>query len=394
VSRTADGTLLAPCQPGASTPTVGRSILTRALAISAALALALLLAGCTQRDQGTPDARSSLPAGHPQRPPPARYEVCASLTGLSPAETRPVRLWGLRLLPRGPLLEAEGASAPGRVAIAALADTKEASPANLAQLERLADQLVRSEVTAVAVLGGLDPAFEGIRELLGRLKGVAPVLALPGDRESKSGFVAAAAAHAPQVVDLTKVRAIATPIASLIAVPGYHLPHHLLAREQGCSYGEREIEALIGLAHQLPQPRLLLAHGPPRGEGPRAVDRSFGEVNIGDPLLRRLMEQGEIPFGLFAHVHEATGQATTLQGSPVPEMTWSESLLLNVGSADAVPHEDLRGRWSRGSAAIVEIEGSRARYRMIQLAGGPLATDEPRSGAPVGGRFDPTDPLR
>jgi hypothetical protein len=66
-------------------------------------------------------------------------------------------------------------------------------------------------------------------------------------------------------------------------------------------------------------------------------------------------------------VHESAGRATTLDERPVGEGEWSDSLLLNVGSADSVPHEDLAGRWSRGSAALVELEGERARYRMVSL---------------------------
>jgi hypothetical protein len=96
-----------------------------------------------------------------------------------------------------------------------------------------------------------------------------------------------------------------------------------------------------------------------------AVDRAFGEVNIGDPMLRDLMEEGDVAFGVFGHVHESAGRATTLAGKVVPEGTWSSSLLVNVGAADAVPHEDLRGRWSTGTAAIVELRRGRARYRML-----------------------------
>jgi hypothetical protein len=202
--------------------------------------------------------------------------------------------------------------------------------------------------------------------VLERFKGL-PLLGLPGDRESRSGFQAAMDALEKDAVDLTRVRGIQFPGASVVGVPGYFLYHQLLAREQGCSYDEHDIVALTRLARGLPLPRLLLSHGPPRGRGAASVDRAFGDVNIGDPLLRRLMEQAEVRFGLFAHVHESAGHATTLDERPVREMTWSDSLLLNVGSADAVAHEDLAGRWSRGTAALVELRSGKARYRMIHL---------------------------
>jgi Icc-related predicted phosphoesterase len=249
--------------------------------------------------------------------------------------------------------------------IGALADTKEALPATLAQLDRLTEQFRRHGVQAIVVLGGIDRTYEGIRAVLDRLQRVATVLALPGDRESRSGFQAAARAFPNRVVDLVRVRAVVLPGLSIIGVPGYHLPHHLMAKEQGCSYDAPEIDDIADRSRALPGPRLLLAHGPPRGSGRLAVDRAFGQVNIGDPLLRRLLARGRVTLGLFGHVHESAGRATTLEGSPVKPLTWSRSLLLNVGSADSVPHQDLKGRWWRATAAVVEVRGGRARYRMI-----------------------------
>ena len=344
-------------------------------AAGAALALALLAAaaGCPRKQPATPpDAKAHAPDAPG---PAARYERCAGVT--PDREPPPAHLFGLKLVPRGALLAARRESAPPRrIALGVLGDTKEALPTTLERLRRLLRRFHKAGVSATVLLGGIDPTFEGVREILGVLKEGGPVLALPGDRASRSGFQAAAEAYASRVVDLSRVRAIATPWLGMVAVPGYYLPHHLLAGEQGCSYDADDIRALVGLARELPAPRLLLAHGPPRGAGEVAVDRAFGQVNIGDPLLRRLMSEAKIRFGLFAHVHESSGHATTLDGAPVSEMVWSDSLLLNVGSADSVPHEQLGGGWSRGSAAIFEVRGERARYHMIDLSRLPAASEE------------------
>lgn len=331
----------------------------------------LLLAACPDREKTRPkpDAAVAVKPDTKAPAPGPRYESCAGLT----AEKLPgsVAIFGLRLVPRDgdAVLRPESPAPAGRrLALGVLGDTKEALPKTLDQLDRLVAWFRVMGVSAVVVLGGIDTTFEGIRDILGRLQRLGPVLALPGDRESRSGFQAAAEAY-PRVVDLTRVRALSCPrLVGLIAVPGYHLPHHLHAREQGCSYDEVAIRALVPLARELPAPRVLVAHTPPRGQGARAVDRAFGKVNIGDPKLSRLMREAKIPFGLFAHVHESAGHATTLAGEPVPERTWSPSLLLNVGSADSVPHEDVEGRWSRGTAALFELEKGRARYRMVDLA--------------------------
>ena len=295
----------------------------------------------------------------------ARFEACARQSAAERAPA-PLRWAALELRARDGVLEPTVRQAtPSRLLLGVLADTKEALPATLENVARLVGRLRALGATGVLVLGGLDQRFEGIRAVLEKLHGL-PVMGLPGDRESRSGWQAAVEGLQPRGVDLTRVRAVILPGASLIGVPGYHLPHHLFAKEQGCSYSREDLLALTPVALRLPGPRLLVAHGPPRGQGSAAVDRAFGEVNIGDPLLRELMRQGDIRFGVFAHVHEAAGHATTRDGRPVAEGAWSEELLLNVGSADSVPHDDLQGRFSRGTAALLEISGSRARYQMLR----------------------------
>lgn len=273
----------------------------------------------------------------------------------------------LELRPRGEVLEPASRQPAARLVIGALGDTREALPETLSQVEQLVQALRRGGATAVVVLGGLDTTFEGTRAVLQRISGVLPVVALPGDRESRSGWQAAMDALGARGADLTRGRGLVVPGGSMVGVPGYFLPHHLFAREQGCSYDARDLDRLAALARRLPPPRLLLSHGPPRGQAPHSVDRAFGGINLGDPRLRALMESAQIRFGLFAHLHESAGHATTLDDRPVPEMVWSDSLLLNVGSADSVPHETLDGSWSGPTAALLELDGGRGRYRMIHL---------------------------
>jgi len=354
------------------------------------LAAALLLTACPRE---RPTAHDATPTKRPDLSVPvARYEHCTTRTANKPLS--PVRLFGAELTPAtgSAVLRARSAPAGHRMVLGVLGDTREALPATLEQLQRLAQQFRRASVSAVVVLGGIDTSFEGIKQVLAPLRAAGPVLALPGDRESRSGFCAAA--ETERATDLVRVRALDVGWIGLVAVPGYHLPHHLMAREQGCSYDDPDIRGLLDLVQQLPALRLLVAHGPPRGEGAQAVDRALGQVNIGDPLLRRLMQEAQIGFGLFAHVHESVGHATTVDGARVRPMTWSSSLLLNVGAADSVPHENLDGSWSRGNAAIVELTdrcgvcGSGApdstacacaRYRMLDLA--RLPRENPDAGA-------------
>jgi hypothetical protein len=272
----------------------------------------------------------------------------------------------MMLEPRGARLQSIGGT--GRAVtlkLGVLSDTKEALPETLAQLDQLAALFRREEVTAIVVLGGIDPTFEGIRLVLTHLQVAGPIIALPGDRESLSGWQAAMEALGRGGVDLTRITSLSLAGMGIVGVPGYFLHHHLLAQEQGCSYNADDIDEVIDRVQGLPPMRVLFSHGPPRGERETAVDLAFGGVHIGDPQLHRLMQEGHVAFGIFGHVHEAVGHATTLSGQVVSPMVWSDSLLLNVGSAEAIPHEDLAGQWWQGTAAMVELTEKKARYRML-----------------------------
>lgn len=331
------------------------------------LVLPLLCFGCPRgqmRGEAAIDASAPKSAAHTPRP----FQHCLGSTTFSGESFKPVWIGADQVFPNGGILRSKKKASPGdSLVLGVLSDTKEALPATLRGLDALAERFTKASVAAIVVLGGIDPSFEGTKTVLSHLAKTAPVLALPGDRESRSGFQAAVQNAGARVIDLVRFRAVVLSAASLIGIPGYYLPHHLLAKEQGCSYDEKDLKNLIPLAKELPAPRLLLSHGPPLGSGPQAVDWAFGRVNIGDPQLRELMSRAGIQFGLFGHVHESTGHATALDGSPVSPSSWSTSLLLNVGSADSVPHENLDGTWSSGAAAIVEIADGKARYRMLSI---------------------------
>jgi hypothetical protein len=364
-----------------------------------ALALLLLLPGCPQRKQPRPPD-SAVKPDVSTRASTGRFEACTRRGG----QAKPIMLERYKLKARGDVLWAAPAlmarAKETRITLGLLADTKEALPATLARLDQISAHFKRRGVQAIVVLGGVAKSYQGVRAVLERLQRVAPVLALPGDRASREGFSAAAEAFPGRVVDLIKVRAVVLPGLTLVGVPGYHLHHHLLAKEQGCGYDGADLDALSKLVGTLPGPRILLAHGPPRGAGPLAVDRAFGQVNIGDPLLRRLMSGGSVgpgaslSLGVFGHVHESAGHATTSSGAVVRPTAWSNTLLLNVGSADSVPHQDLRGRWSRGSAAIIEVLGGRARYRLVRPVQPPGAVPRPTPApsAPAPAKTAPAPP--
>ncbi len=326
-----------------------------------------LLPACKQ-----PQINSTRAAARPgpvARTAPAKYERCARVDPAAASKVQPITVAGVKLSVRGSVLRYSGKPPSRRLVLGVLGDTRAASPDTLARLGPLVRRFKQEGAAAVALLGGVDGSYEGVRAVLARLQqGGLPVLALPGDRASRGGFSGAVENVGAGVVDLIRVRAVVHPGASLLGLPGYYRAHHLLAGAQGCSYDGADLERLATLSAGLPGPRVLLSHGPPRGQGPEAVDRAFGGVNVGDARLGSLIRRGKISVVLCAHVHESGGRATTVDGAPVKPGAWSPSLVLNVGAADATPHQDLSGAWSTGTAALVEFEGGQARFRMIEIS--------------------------
>lgn len=347
--------------------------MSRALLLLAALLLALGPApGCRKSRQpagSPPDKGAAAPDRGPRRPAPTRYEACARLEPPPAGKVKPITLGGVRLVPDGPVLRPapdQPRSAGQHLVLGVLGALHRADAKNLARLRAVRDHLVGQGAQGIVVLGGLDPEYQGIRALLGALHGLVPLLALPGELESRSGFSGALENLGAGVVDFTLVRAVLHPAATLVGVPGYHLVHHLTARQQGCSYDGLDLAELAALARDLPRPRVLLAHGPPRMSGPHALDRAFGGINAGDPLLTRLLQDGGFSHGFFSHLHESAGRSLTSGAGPLA--AGIGALLLNVGSADATPHQHLDGTTSRGTAALVTLSMGWATHRIIDLA--------------------------
>jgi hypothetical protein len=262
------------------------------------------------------------------------------------------------------------------ITVGLVADVKELLPATRANLERFARVFRSERARAVVALGGLGSTEEEIARVLAIFKVAdAPVFALPGDREPEAAFhagVARAKSGGLDVTDLAEVRAVDGDGLDLVSLPGYPFPHYLGAGEAGCRYRAAEVGELAALVAALDgdDARLLVAHTPPRGRGPTALDWALGGANVGDPALERLLPSLHVQVAAFAHVDEAGGRALAPDDggvAPLAPSAWAARLYLNVGAADSVPHPVLgRAGLAHGQAALVEIDGERARYRVIE----------------------------
>jgi hypothetical protein len=337
--------------------------------------------------------------GDPDRPVVAeeggqRFLLCGKLVDDREDET--IDAGGVKLKRHGFVVERQG-EADGQARFGVISGVEEWNEPNRENLRELIQWFRGERVEAIIVAGGIGAEREGCFDVLSSLASSSlPVLPLIGASEDFAGYRRALAQvreQHPNVVDLTTARLIRWDGVDLVSLPGYHNPFYLAHRHGGCAYRAEDVDALGELLDQSRQPVLLVIAGPPRGRGPDAVDWARGGVNIGDPQLTKLMQgnrgREKIAFGVFGHVYEAGGNATSdVEGrSAVPPERWSKTLFLNPGAAEAVPYDLASGGRSRGMGAVLEIGPEGARYRLNVLPRLAAPEQEPR---PDGGSGQPT----
>lgn len=259
-----------------------------------------------------------------------------------------------------------------QVVLGVLADVKEDTPENLANLDAILKFFKEQNAEAIVVVGDLGDDQKQIENVLAKLaESQLPIMPVIGNREGRAAFndaVAAAASRYPGVFNLNKYRWVALDDASLVSVPGYHNKVYIHA-EDGCLYGAADLEAtkpIVGQAKA--KPVVLVSHGPPKQDGAEALDRTLEQVNVGDPALTEFIKSTGVKFGVFANIHEAGGRATNLAGSAlVAEGKSSDELFLNTGPADSVRWTMNDGTESAGMASTLTIKGDKASYKMFRV---------------------------
>ncbi len=259
-----------------------------------------------------------------------------------------------------------------------IADIKEDTGENMLNIGRFIDWWRSKNVEAVVVAGDAGETETGLARAVAALAEPGwPVLVIIGNREAREVYREAMTAvkkNHRNVLDLTQRRLVTLPGATLVSLPGYHDPRFLHA-ETGCQYFVEDVEPLVPLAKEADGPVFLVAHSGPRGASPRAIDYAREAGNVGDANINRLIAAAEIPFGIFAHIHEAGGKATDVLGHDlVPQGELVDSFFLNVGPADSV-------RWlmndeteSHGMAGVVRVENGKAAYSIHRLK--PLTEEQ------------------
>ena len=192
------------------------------------------------------------------------------------------------------------------------------------------------------------------------------VYAIPGNHENKMDYYTAlASVNSSLLIDLSSGGFYNAAGVDFFAVPGYYRRH--FPSDAGFVYDSFNLSVPL-----TSDPIFVLSHGPPysppRSSRGLGLDLTLYGKSVGDPQITALLQQNNLSFGFFGHIHEDGGIAVDCSGKRVAENVWSDCLFLNPGSV--VPWILINGSKSPGSAAIVvyDVDKKRMKYKMVFLS--------------------------
>jgi len=273
-----------------------------------------------------------------------------------------------------------------------LSSINEDTGTNLFNLKRYVEWFKANKAEAIIVDGDTGDSESSIEHSLTVLaESGLPVFVLIGNHECKGDYndaVLAVQKKFDNVIDLGKVRYVDFDDADLVSIPGYHDPQFVHCPNSPCIYTKGDVEDLKKVALAANDPVVLVAHGPPHGQTPNAIDAIEGGKNIGDPNLNALVSEAKIPFGVFGNVKEAGGRATDLTGENViKENTPAPALYVGVGPADSVPWSMNDNTTSEGMAALLTVKGKQASYQTYRAK--KLTEAEKTEATKMGAKYAP-----
>lgn len=272
----------------------------------------------------------------------------------------------------GAKLREVSTDADDRAVLGVIAGIKEDTPENLAVVSQMVAFFKEKQVEAIVVDGDIGDTEQQIDRVLEPLGATGlPVFVLIGNQERKAFYnngVKAAAMRHPGIVDMGKVRLAMLDDVAIVSMPGYYNKSYIHV-EDGCLYQPSDVQATRAVLQAATgKPIVLVSHGPPRQNGPEAIDWTSEQVNVGDPELTKLIRENGVRFGIFANIREAGGHATNLDGtSVVGEGKLAPELFLNPGLADAVGWKMNDRTESNGMAAVLTVQGGQAMFEIKRM---------------------------
>ena len=335
--------------------------------------LACFVFACTKNDTNKTNAKTTRkkPTIKKTAPKPEPGPIC-----VSPWTTKgsPVKFeaGGFDMNQQGAQVTATSAKPDGKLVFGVIADIKENTSENQANIKLILEHFAKNNVELIVVPGDLGDTQAQIEQVLTQLaESKLPILTVIGNREGRTAYAEAIKASKTRyrgLIDLNQQRLVTVDNVAFISIPGYHNKIYIHARD-GCHYTPEDVEASEAIAKAAEgKTRFLVSHGPPRQKGPHALDRTLEQANVGDPELQNFLMETGISFGIFANIHEAGGHATDRTGEKrMAENEWVESMYVNPGPADAVRWAMNDGSESVGMAAVISVDGVRAKYSIYRL---------------------------
>lgn len=216
------------------------------------------------------DARRTLP---PPPPEPRAEKECAA--PIDPGPVQDVKIGSRAAKLSGAKLSFTDKDADGQLVLGVLGPVDEDSGSNLLALRRYLRFFADEHADAIVVTGDVAEVASGIARVLGELGASGlPVLVVVGNRECRAEFtdgVGAAQKASSGIINLTQVRIVEFPGATLVSLPGYHAADYINCKT-GCQYLKSTVDEVVRVAKEAKAPVALVAHGPPprqRATGPR-----------------------------------------------------------------------------------------------------------------------------
>lgn len=281
-----------------------------------------------------------------------------------------------RFVVEGSTMRRLGGKWQGRLTLGVLGALKDASDATKKNVDKAARVFKKERVDLVVVNGDLgeDTELLDVMNMLGERFDV-PVLLHAGNMEWITAFTEAyveAKKRHPLLINGNWTRHLDLGGVHLVTLPGWS--NHKFTSSGACRYGKDEVQELRALAAPLTARGdvvILVAHGPPQGEGKRALDMTHDAGNVGDVPLRAVIEELPIRFGLFSHILEAGGRAARSFDERgvvrLPVRRPEPRLYVNAGSASAFPWGMLSGRTSEGMAMVFRLDKGKATAKRFLL---------------------------
>ncbi|MBN2359904.1 MAG: metallophosphoesterase [Deltaproteobacteria bacterium] len=281
---------------------------------------------------------------------------------------------GVKYRIEGSRVVREGA-APKRIVVGILSALKDVTPETRANVQRAVAAFKRARVDIVVANGDValnEFDLEEAMKLLGQTG--FPTFVLIGNSEGRGAFNRAftlAEKEYPNLFNINWVRHVDLGVVDLVSLAGYY-NRPFIHQKSGCHLAPEDVEETGRLVDQLNakgRTVVVVSHAPPKSRGADAIDRAEQFGNVGDPEILKLIDERKIRFGLFGHILEAGGRASSdvRLGKPAKPKKKHPQLYVNAGAASAMPWQLLGGKTARGMAMIVTIEASGASYEVLRL---------------------------